>query len=251
INAVEGTIVFPDPLLELKEVRDAQSIVSFWVEKPNTPLTETHTNTNKHEVIFSGIVPGGYRGERGLLFSLVFFARKEAQALMELQDVKALLNDGRGTETNTKSGNLLVSIRADANIPSWIAPKDRERPESFVPEIARDPTVFRGKWFLVFSTQDKGSGSVHYELKETRQTRLGVFSKWTIVESPYVLRDQALRSYIFVKAVDRAGNARTVKVVPQNPLRWYENYEIWFIIMLGLVTVYEIKKVLPRISLRK
>src|SRR3989344_5310183 len=34
INALEGQIVFPGDLLELQEVRDGNSIVNFWIERP-------------------------------------------------------------------------------------------------------------------------------------------------------------------------------------------------------------------------
>ena len=120
--------------------------------------------------------------------------------------------------------------------------KDRESPETFRPEIARDESLFDGKWFLVFATQDKKSGIDHYEVKETRQGTLTMFSKWIPAESPYVLQDQGLRSYVFVKAVDKERNARVTKVSPQNPLGWYENYENWFIIVLGLIIVFAVRK---------
>ena len=120
-----------------------------------------------------------------------------------------------------------------------------------MPEIARDPTIFDGKWFLVFATQDKGLGIDHYEIKETRYRFFGSFSRWISAESPYALRDQELKSYILVKAVDKAGNERIVKINPRNPLRWYENYENWIIIVLGLVIAYAIKKFLWKRHLKK
>ena len=45
-------------------------------------------------------------------------------------------------------------------------------------------------------------------------------------------------------AVDRAGNEKVVKINPRNPLAWYENYENWVIIIIGLVIVYAIRKFL-------
>jgi len=104
-----------------------------------------------------------------------------------------------------------------------------------VPEIAQNSAITNGKWFLVFATQDKGSGIDHYKVKETRQRFLDIFSKWISGESPHVLQDQELRSYIFVKAVDKAGNTRIEKITPKNPLRWYENYENWIIIKVGIL----------------
>ena len=226
INAVEGKIIFSPELLELQTIKDGNSFVNFWIEKPK--------NENG-VIIFSGITPGGYKDAKGLIFSVIFRAKKEGEASVEISEAKALLNDGRGTETKTGVKKLLVSIRADISVPSWSVPKDAEPPETFRPEIARDESLFDGKWFLVFATQDKSSGIDHYEVKESRQKIFTLFQKWVLAESPYILADQELRSFIFMKAIDKAGNERIAKINPQNPLGWYENYENWLIIILGLV----------------
>src|SRR3989338_3332078 len=95
INAFEGKIIFPNDLLDLKEIRDGNTIVNFWVERPHK---EQGTGDKKQgEIAFSGITPGGYEGEKGLLFSAVFRALREGVGVLEVKDVKALLNDGKGT----------------------------------------------------------------------------------------------------------------------------------------------------------
>ncbi|MDZ4260605.1 MAG: hypothetical protein U1A25_02970, partial [Candidatus Sungbacteria bacterium] len=111
--------------------------------------------------------------------------------------------------------------------------------------------LFEGKRFLVFATQDKISGLDYYTIKESRQNFFTFFSKWSQAKSPYVLQDQELRSSIFVKAVDNAGNKRIVKIMPSNPLMWYENYENWVIIILGLLIAHAIKKFLWRKRIKK
>jgi len=242
INAVEGKIIFPSDLLKLKEIRDANSIISFWVDKPKLE--------SDGQIAFSGIIPGGYRGPKGLLLTLIFVSKKEGQGTIELQNAKTLLNDGNGTEAALSIAPYQFTISQAVSAPSapLVVPPiiDKEPPESFVPEIGQNPAISDGKWFLVFVTQDKGLGIDHYEVKETRQRIFGVFAKWVTAESPYVLQDQELRSYIFVKAVDKAGNARIEKISPRNPLGWYENYENWLIIIVGLAILYAIKKLLWR-----
>src|SRR3989338_2144277 len=243
INAFEGKIIFPNDLLDLKEIRDGNTIVNFWVERPHK---EQGTGDKKQgEIAFSGITPGGYEGEKGLLFSAVFRALREGDGVLEVKDVKALLNDGKGTPARLSlSPFKFIVSKEDPLVPGLLipAPEDIEPPESFKPEIARDSTIFDGKWFLVFATQDKGLGIGRYEIKETRSRISGLFSKWISSESPYALRDQKLRSYIFVKAVDKAGNVRIEKILPRNPLKWYERWEIWIIIVLGLVIAYAVYK---------
>ena len=127
------------------------------------------------------------------------------------------------------------------------AKEDRDLPEEFAPQIAADPAIFEGKWFLVFSTQDKGSGVDHYEIQETRQAEMKN-KKWVIGESPYLLKDQGLKSYIYVKAIDKSGNERIVMLPPQKPLSWYENYKNWLIIILGFVIVYVVIKIILKIK---
>jgi len=53
-----------------------------------------------------------------------------------------------------------------------------------------------------------------------------------------------LKSYIYVKAVDKSGNERIAELPPQNPLEWYENYLIWVIIIAGGIIVYFVGRIL-------
>ncbi|MBU1178871.1 cohesin domain-containing protein [Patescibacteria group bacterium] len=240
INAFEGRIIFTKDILNLKDIRDGNTIVNFWVEEPKN---------QEGTIIFSGITPGGFNGKNGLIFSAIFEAKEVGIAKFEIKDARVLRNDGTGSAATLAVVPLdvVISEGASAEIPIITKVQDTEPPESFVPEVAKDETLFEGKWFVVFATQDKTSGLDHYELKENRQKFLTFFSRWRIAEGPYILQDQELRSYVFVKAVDKAGNERIMEINPQNPLGWYENYENWIImILLGVVIAYVIRKFLWR-----
>lgn len=230
INAFGGQVVFPVSLLDLKEIRDGNSIVNFWIDRPKA---------ENNVITFSGITPGGFNDEKGLIFSAIFEAKKEGEGVIEIRDARILKNDGVGTPAEVKISNFqfLISKQIPISQISKFQIKDIEPPESFVPEIAKDETLFDGKWFIVFATQDKASGIDHYEIKESRQIILSMFKKWASAESPYVLRDQELRSFVFVKAVDKAGNERIIKITPRNPLIWYENYGNWIMIIAGLFII--------------
>ena len=245
INAFEGKIIFSDDILDLKEIRDGNSIVIFWIEKPK--------NQNG-AIVFSGITPGGFSGEMGLIFSVIFEAKKEGVAKLEIKDTRVLRNDGTGSQVPLTILPLEIEISSVASVvPEAVTEiKDIELPESFVPEIAKDETLFEGKWFVVFDTQDKASGIDHYKVKESRQKIFSIFTKWILAESPYILQDQELRSFVWIKVVDKAGNARIGKISPQNPLPWHENYENWLIIILGgFAIVYVIKKFLWKRLIKK
>ncbi|MDP3785333.1 MAG: hypothetical protein Q8R12_04740, partial [bacterium] len=195
-------------------------------------------------IVFAGIVPGGYSEERGLLFSLVFTTRQEGSGVIELRKAEAFYNDGKGTPASLTVFQLAFAIGKEGIAVPIPPPEDREPPETFKPLVGSDPALFQGKPFLAFSAKDKKSGIDRYEVKETRNKTQGMFKSWKTAESPYVLRDQELRSFIFVKAVDKAGNKRIMRVAPQHPLSWYEMYEIWSIIIAGLVVIYVIRKFL-------
>lgn len=76
-------------------------------------------------------------------------------------------------------------------------------------------------YFFLFVAQDKGSGIDYYLIKESAGFIFSKFSPWKKVDSPYILQDQNLQSYIYLKAVDRSGNTRLVFLKPSNPLPWY------------------------------
>ena len=88
---------------------------------------------------------------------------------------------------------------------------------------------------MSFTTQDKGSGIERYEIQERRKPTIDNRS-WIVAESPYVLNDQVLHSFIDIRAVDKAGNVRVATVPPKYPLAWYQNYKILGII-LGVLSM--------------
>jgi len=223
LNAVGGEIVFPDDLLAVRSINDGNSMVNFWVESP-------HVQNNK--IIFSGIVPGGYYGDAARLFDIVFTPKTIGSGAVSFNNLSALLNDGSGTAAAVTANPWPFTVSNEEPSTPPPQPKiDHDRPESFVPEISATPGVFDGKYFLSFLTQDKGSGIDHYEVKETRDDNAdsGV---WIKAASPYLLKDQQLKSYIYVKAVDNSGNARIVKLAPTNQSAWYEKPNTWGIMLL-------------------
>ena len=228
INAIEGKIIFPEKLLEMKEIRDGGSIVNFWIERPEI---------KNGGISFSGITPGGYIGKKGLVFSIIFQSIKEGQGQVQIQNVKTLRNDGKGTLENTTISNLQFIISEQAlNSQAKIPKKDTGIPEAFKPVLASDPTIFDGKYFLVFATQDKESGIDHYEVKE------GSSGNFIVAESPYLLQNQKLDQEIFVKAIDKSNNEQVEIFYPPYWRPWYKNYWIIAIILAGLIVAGAISR---------
>ena len=258
INAVQGGILFPVNLLEFKEARDGDSVITLWVESPHL-LLPSQEGAAFGEIVFSGITPGGFQGllspyyeggRSGKLFSLVFKAREPGSDLIRANQIKILLNDGEGSPVPVSAKNILINVR-NIEVSSTIpAITDINPPEAFQPEVVKDSNVLDGKWFLVFSTVDKGSGIDHYEVSEKKSTPVTNYDNlnWEKVESPYLLSDQALQSYIYVKAVDKIGNMRVQMIPPRYPQ--VPTRSLWLLSILMLITLvsisYGISKVLRK-----
>ena len=245
LNVFSGQIVFPKDSLELKEIHEGNSIISLWVERPiERQETRDKRQENQGQVRFAGVVPGGFMGSQGYLFSLIFQPKKTGEVEIGTSGEELLLNDGAGSPAEVRRAPFKLNIVEKSSRPGFLPTDDIDPPETFKPEVSADPNIFDGKWFLVFSTTDKISGIDHYKIKEASQLLSLTKPSWVVGESPYLLRDQTLKSDLYIKAVDKAGNERVVRLPAVKPVTWYENYLIWGILLIGAIIVYLIWRTL-------
>jgi hypothetical protein len=209
VNAVEAQVNYSKEELEFLNVLDGDSAINFWIQKPELK--------SEGAVSFSGITPGGVNGHDITVLTLRFEAKKEGVGRMALENAQVFLHDGLGTKAEVKTVLFERNIQGQS-IASPIVTQyiDIEAPEIFSPTITTDPDIFDGKKFLVFSTQDKGSGIDFYEVKE------GEFGSYEQAISPYEIKDQSLSKKISVKAVDREQNEYVAVIYPQNAQPWYQ-----------------------------
>jgi hypothetical protein len=218
VNALEGTVLVSSSLAIIG-IKEEGSVVSLWVEGPGIAAQSS---------VFSGVIPGGFRGvlspfwvggHPGLVYTLLLQATGEGNASATLgPSGRAFRNDGKGTEIPVTASDVVITVEPGKAVQAQPAP-DMELPEEFMPEIATSKDVFNGASFVAFAANDIDSGIDHYEVSETWTARPGSFTR---AESPYRLKDQSLRSYIHIKAVDHAGNGRIVTLPPAHPTPWYE-----------------------------
>jgi len=209
VNAVAGSLVLPENGVKLEAISEGNSFLSFWMTKPE--LKEV-------EISFAGIVPGGFSGDQGLLFSLFFSAPQELAVGLTWRELQVLAHDGRGTALTVAAPPLSLRVQ---DLPlvdeTSLSVVDGDLPEAFSVHLSRNPLIFDNRWFIVFATQDKIAGIDYYEVREEQLLRgqegLG---EWQRVESPYLLKDQNLSSRVVVRAVDRAGNERLAYLEPMN-----------------------------------
>lgn len=238
INAVESRLTFPADILEVKDLSLGDSVLNLWIQTPKVSEPDT--------ISFSGGVPGGYNGADSLLAKIIFSAKKSGPGEVRYQpDSQVLLNDGLGTKANLLLQGLTLNILAG----QLELPKDEWQeaikddiipPELFKIEIHQAASIFDGKYFLVFSTNDKQTGVDYYEVLEGQ-------SDWQRAESPYLLTDQKLQGIIKVKAVDKAGNERIAEIKPPAKPLPYWLMIIIFLLLVGLAVSYWLIKNIKKI----
>ena len=215
INTLKGEILYSEQDFDFKKIMDGNSIISFWIKNPQ--------KISDGKIVFSGGMPGGYNGEKGFLFSAVFNIPDEEklpdQREILITNIKAYLNDSKGSEKNISD----VKISVDSEKAEVVQlPSDQKAPEVFAPYVTRDPNLANGQWVVILNAQDKGKGIDHYEVFESAKKYKSdeiLNNKslpWQTVkdQGAYVLHDQNLESYIYIKAVDKDKNERVAIVVP-------------------------------------
>lgn len=233
INTIKGVIDVPSSM-EILDASDGNSVINMWVERPHI--------TDAHQLVFSGIIPGGFAGYHGRLLTLNVRAKQLGSATFIVNPSSRVYEnsiDATPREIISQPLSLRV-VEGKDNLVNSIP--DTTPPELFVPVLVTIPDGSTGSWAVSFETQDKVSGVASYQVAESPRridtTNLGRISglSWHDATSPYILSDQQLSSYVYVKAVDYRGNERVALVVPQHPRTWYIR-TIGYILVLLLVFI--------------
>jgi len=217
-NAFSGTVFFKNSSLEPIATHDGNSLVSMWVTRPVI-------DKENSSIQFAGITPGGFSGNKGMLFSILLRATKAGTASISLKEAQVLRNDGSGGEEYVLMKPLTLSIDSKS-LGGYTEVSDTTPPEPFSLYLGTDSQLFDGQKYVVFTAVDKMSGVDHYAVVESRFPRFlfQLFKPvWHTASSPYTLSDQRLVSSIYVKAVDRAGNEQVSIYPPSSLLTAYES----------------------------
>ncbi|MDP3993780.1 MAG: hypothetical protein U1C57_03145 [Candidatus Doudnabacteria bacterium] len=109
---------------------------------------------------------------------------------------------------------------------------DRSAPEEFKPVISTDPSMYDGKPFIVFSTVDKTSGMLHYQIRK------GLIGGATLVRGPYPLNRPLFGNTIRIEAVDRAGNSRIAEIQYEGIFNWQRLSLLILIILIICLGIF-------------
>jgi len=225
LNAFSGTLLFNPQEIRIQEIREGDSLINFWIEKPTL---------SGGSISFSGIITGGLVSPEAQLFSIIAVPQKEGDIKFTWKDAESYLNDGQGTLTVTRSGptTLMFGPQSGAVQRTF---EDTTSPEDFSPLVSRDKELFDNQLFIVFETKDKASGISYYEVGESSQKTLDTVV-WQKTTSPYVLKDQTRNSYVFVKAVDKQGNERIATVFPDKKSLQPSTFIVLFAILVAVLS---------------
>lgn len=228
VNTISATLTFSSDNITLEDVSDANSLINLWIEKPS--LSE-----KENKIHFAGIVPGGYNGSRGQLIKIFLNVTGSGEANFNLEEATTLINDGLGTQAEIDQSYLklksLTSVATTTTHKTTVIP-----PENFTPIITADPYIYSGKYILIFSTTDKGSGIDHYEVLETGLNSVGI---WKSAESPYLLEDQSLGSEVYIRAVAKDKSFIVVKLPDAGPSPdlFKNNYLLFSVLTILLLLI--------------
>lgn len=252
INAVEGVLTFSGPV-EPVDISLGNSIFTIWIETPTI-------SSDKKQVTFAGGMPNGYCGRiegdprlTNTLFEVI--VRSAAVAPADNEPVTATIsftnqthtykNDGFGTRAKTELyGNEITVLPqlSSAVLDPWkeVVTADTQSPQEFSIQLAQQPLMFNGRYYITFNTTDKQTGIDRYEVMEESVSQFSSFTwgsasaPWVETRSPYVLQDQSLNSIIRVRAVDKAGNEYIATYIPDNDLRTVPLSQMFLIGLLGV-----------------
>lgn len=227
VNALEGTLNVP-PDAELVEITDAGSPVQFWIERP-------HLSDTKDKITFSGIIPGGFSGEGAL-----FHIRTNASPIeftIDKKTTRILLNDGAGTEEVL---NLMPQRALPLKFVLIDSSADKTPPNPFTPIVTTLPTENGENPSVVFNAHDDGSGIARYEIAYslTAVDPSDPSLVWEIVTNPTLLQPEQSNKFIYVKAIDHAGNVRVAEISPTSRLNnFFAYFGLHFFAILTVVCV--------------
>src|SRR3989344_3997019 len=224
INAFSGELRFSREKLPLIKVSNGGSIINIWITNPRE---------KDGAIQFEGLVPGGYAGKGGALFTAFFKAKEAGTAVVSLERSVFLRNDGAGSAEEVSSKALVINIAAKGS-GGYAESADTDRPEPFIIQLGIGG-LFGGRPYIAFTAADKGSGISHYESAEQRVPFMPL--RWQRAESPYALLDGYGTSGTYVKAVDNAGNERIAAYPRQNLARPYELLILGILILVLFIYV--------------
>ncbi len=212
INALSAEIVLISGQARFSEIRDGDSIISAWIERPEIKDTK---------IVFAGIIPGGFSGmysasskepQPGLVLKLGISSDAPGEVVLGIKNLQAYSGNGDAATISTDPEKLTIVFSKKTSDSEAGLSADSIAPVFTDSTVTQLNNETKG-WFAVFNAEDRDSGIDYFEIQETYNNAPDELA-WRKTASPYKLNDQHRRHTIFIKAVDRSGNEKIVKIAP-------------------------------------
>lgn len=97
INAVTGSIVYPESLVDVIGISKDRSVINLWTREPTV---------KRNKILFEGIILNpGFQGESGAVVQITFKAKRSGTVTLSFADGAVLANDGLGS-------NIAAALRS-------------------------------------------------------------------------------------------------------------------------------------------
>lgn len=214
INAIEGSVFFDPTIVSFKNYVTHNSLVDLWILRP--------TVVSSGRIDFAGIMPGGVTSS-GTIVELEFVSKNVGETSIELGEISLGLQSSAGQIARPENQKKSISVQqiGGSSIASDI--KLDAGPVFYPAEIGRSSAIFDNNWFISFLAKNTSE----YFVQESTYWSPRA-DDWVAIESPYVLQDQKLGKYVFIKARDVSGNETIMKISPQ----WYNQTSVWLVFAL-------------------
>ncbi len=104
VNAIELSLKYPPDKLQLVSPSTGRSIIGVWTSQPRF-------NNSEGRLDLQGGIVGGINVGQGLIATLTFRVKGTGSAIIKfLDNSKALLNDGKGTDVLRQSGGAVFDL---------------------------------------------------------------------------------------------------------------------------------------------
>lgn len=221
LNAVEGSIRIPAGF-SVSRISTGGSALTLWPVPPSF-------SRQGNEVTFVGGSPDALPTEgKLLLFTLHLQAEKAGVYSLMPEDIAAYRADGAGTRISLNAPPVPITVGTDPISPE--NPVDNNAPNPVTAVLGHDASLFGNAPFVYFYGSDAGSGIAKYQAKE------GWFAHYQDVGQYYVLADANSNQPVWIRAIDDAGNARTVHVPGTGNLLYYGAFflPLMLVVLLAL-----------------
>jgi hypothetical protein len=206
INVLEASLSYPLESFILKDVLTGDSVINFWIQKPLSKDGLIH---------FSGSIPAGYTGSKGKVITLLLQPQLTG-AVLNLgilgdkdNPSRVFLNDSLATEKIIPAHSVSFNLSSTVSNGGVVNLTDKIKPDIFDIAIASSNTLPPNKVFVVFHTEDKGSGIDRYEMAQAdtaEELSNNANLLWQKVVSPVVINLAQTRRFLAIKAFDHSNN---------------------------------------------